>query len=112
MWHMTQEAGDLAEAVAALRAGLEAAVAQGLGKAVQFGLGEVELTLQLVAEKHAGGKIGWSVLGADAGGRSERTHVVKLTLQPRYRQPDGSYSDEFTITDESDGTPGVGVSRT
>lgn len=99
---MAQEIGDLAEAIAALRAGLEAALAEGRGRDVQFGLGDVELTLQLVADKHAGGKIGWSVLGADAGGKSERTHSVKLMLQPRYRQPDGTYSDEFTIADESD----------
>jgi hypothetical protein len=109
---MAQETGDLAEAVAALRAGLEAALAEGHGREVQFGLGDVELTLQLVAEKHAGGKIGWSVLGVDAGGKSERTHAVKLTLKPRCRQPDGSYSDQFTIADEPDGDPRVGVSRT
>jgi|SRR5882724_11503140 len=109
---MAQEIGDLAEAIAALRAGLEAALAEGRGRHVQFGLGDVELTLQLVADKHAGGKIGWSVLGADAGGKSERTHSVKLMLQPRYRQPDGTYSDEFTIADESGASPGIGVSRT
>ena len=71
---MTQETGDLAEAIAALRADLEAALAEGQGKDVQFVLGDVELTLQLVADKHAGGKIGWSVLGVDAGAsRSGRT---------------------------------------
>jgi hypothetical protein len=74
-WLMAQETGDLAEAIAALRAGLDAALAEGQGKDVQFGLGDVELTLRLVAEKHAGGKIGWSVLGAAAGGTSERTHT-------------------------------------
>ncbi len=109
---MSQETGDLAEAIAALRAGLEAALAEGQGKDVQFGLGDVELTLQLVADKHAGGKIGWSVLGVDGGGRSERTHSMKLVLQPRFRQEDGTYSDEFTIADRPEGTPGVGVSRT
>jgi len=109
---MAQGIGDLAEAIAGLRAGLEAALEEGQEKDVQFSLGDVELTLQLVADKHAGGKIGWSVLGADAGGKSERTHVVKLVLHPRYRQPDGSYSEDFTIADKPAGTPGVGVSRT
>lgn len=109
---MAQDSGDLPEAIASLRAGLEAALAEGRGKDVQFGLGEVELTLQLVAEKHAGGKIGWSVLGVGAGGKSERTHALKLTLRPRYRQPDGTYSDEFMIADEADGSLGIGVSRT
>ncbi len=109
---MAQEIGDLAEAIAALRAGLEAALAEGQGRDVQFGLGDVELTLQLVADKHAGGKIGWSVLGADAGGKSERTHSVKLVLKPCFRQEDGSYGEQGTIADESEETPGVGVSRT
>jgi hypothetical protein len=109
---MTQEIGDLAEAIAALRADLEAALAEGQGRDVQFGLGDVELTLQLVADKHAGGKIGWSVLGVDAGGKSERTHSVKLMLKPRFRQEDGSYSEQGTIADESEGTPAVGVRRT
>jgi hypothetical protein len=111
-WLMSQELGDLAEAVASLRADLEAALAEGQGKHVQFGLGDVELTLQLVADKHAGGKIGWSVLGADVGGKSERTHAVKLVLQPLFRQEDGSYSGDFTIADRPDGAPGVGVPRT
>lgn len=109
---MAEETGDLAEAVAALRAGLEAALAEGRGKDVQFGLGDVELTLQLVADKHAGGKIGWSVLGVDAGARAERTHSVKLVLRPRLRQENGRYSDDFTVADRPGGPPDVGVNRT
>jgi Trypsin-co-occurring domain 2 len=109
---MTQGIGDLAQAIAGLRVDLEAALAEGQGKDVQFGLGDVELTLQLVADKHAGGKIGWSVLGVDAGGKSERTHSLKLVLHPRFRQPDGSYRDDFTIADDSGGSAGIGVSRT
>lgn len=108
---MTQDIGDLAEAIAALRAGLEAALAEGQGRDVQFALGDVELTLQLVADKHAGGKIGWSVLGADAGGKSERTHSVKLTLRPRLRQGSRPEDDELRITDEADETPGIGENR-
>lgn len=105
---MTQEPGDLAEAIAALRAGLEAAVAEGQGKDVQFGLGDIELTLQIVADKHAGGKIGWSVLGADAGAKSERTHTVKLTLQPHRVRQDGTHANEFTVAGQTDGPPIVG----
>jgi hypothetical protein len=110
---MSQEIGDLAGAIAALRADLEAALAEGQEKDVQFGLGDVELTLQLVADKHAGGKIGWSVLGVDAGGKSERTHSVKLLLKPRFRQEDGSYIDDFMISERpGEKTPSVGESRT
>lgn len=108
---MAQEIGDLAEAVAALRAGLVSALTEGQGEDVQFGLGDIELTLQLVAEKHGGGKIGWSVLGVDAGASSERTHTVKLVLQPRVKQEDGRYTGDFRITDESDEPPGIGVNR-
>lgn len=114
MWIMA-DTGDLAEAVESLRAGLEAALAQGQGRDVQFGLGDVELTLQLVADKHGGGKIGWSVLGVDAGAKAERTHSVKLVLKPRLRQEDGSYSSEARISDSSDNPDGdlrVGVRRT
>jgi hypothetical protein len=109
---MAEEGGDLVKAIVAVRADLQAAMAEGQGKSVQFGLGDIELTLQLVADKHAGGKIGWSVLGIDAGAKSERTHVLKLTLQPRYRQADGTYSTDFSIASQSDGTPGIGVKRT
>jgi hypothetical protein len=108
---MTQETGDLAAAVAALRADLESAMAEGQGKDVQFVLGDVELTLQLVAEKHGGGKVGWSVLGVDAGGKSERTHSVKLVLQPRFKQKDGTYRGG-RIGDTTHGDVGVGVNRT
>lgn len=109
---MAEELGDLAEAIASLRAGLEAALAEGQGESIQFGLGDIELTLQLVADKHAGGKIGWSVLGVDAGAKAERTHSVKLALQPRIRQADGSYSGDGAISDRPDAAPGVGVTRT
>jgi hypothetical protein len=109
---MPEEGGDLVKAIAALRADLQAAMAEGQGKDVQFGLGDIELTLQLVADKHAGGKIGWSVLGIDAGAKSERTHVIKLTLKPGYRKPDGTYTADFTIADQTGTTPSVGVTRT
>ena len=108
---MAQTAGDLAEAVATLRASLESAMAEGHGKDVQFVLGDVELTLQLVADRHAGGKIGWSVLGVGAGGKSERTHSVKLVLQPRFKQPDGTYRGGRRISDTAGGDVGVGQDR-
>jgi len=109
---MAEEGGDLVKAIVALRADLQAAMAEGQGKGVQFGLGDIDLTLQLVADKHAGGKVGWSVLGIDAGAKSERTHVLKLTLQPRYRQADGTYSTDFTIASQSDEAPSIGLNRT
>ena len=108
---MSGDAGDLAEAIAALRADLEEAISEGTGKNVQFALGDIELTLQLVATKHAGGKVGWSVLGVDAGVENERTHTVKLSLTPVHRAPDGTYTTVFAITDQSVAIPGVGITR-
>jgi hypothetical protein len=108
---MSADAGDLAEAIASLRADLESAISEGHGKGVQFELGEIELTLQLVATKHGGGKIGWSVLGVDAGAGNERTHTVKLALKPLQRSADGTYTPVFAVTDHVTVDPGIGTSR-
>jgi hypothetical protein len=108
---MSAEAGDLAGAIASLRADLESAITEGHGKDVQFALGDVELTLQLVATKHGGGKVGWSVLGVDAGAQQERAHTVKLTLRPRMRSEDGTYVEVFAITDRVTTDPGIGTAR-
>lgn len=109
---MTEQGGDLVKAIAALRADLQDAMDEGQGKNMHFGLGDIELTLQLVAEKHGGGKVGWSVLGVDAGAKSERTHVVKLTLKPQYLKPDGTYTEDFAIADQVDVVPDVDPNRT
>lgn len=95
---MAGDAGDLAEAIEALRADLESAIEEGQGKNVQFGVGEIELTLQLVATKHGGGKIGWSVLGLAAGAENARTHTIKLKLTPRRVQADGTYDNLVAST--------------
>jgi hypothetical protein len=108
---MSGDAGDLVEAIAALRADLESAISDGHGKDLQFGLGEIELTLQLVVTKHGGGKIGWSVLGAEAGVENARAHTVKLTLKPLRRAADGTYTADFTIADQVAAVPGVGIRR-
>jgi len=105
------DVGNLVGAIAALRADLESAIREGHGKDVQFGLGEIELTLQLVATKHGGGKIGWSVLAFDAGAKSERTHTVKLTLKPLQRTADGTYSPNFAIAGHTTVDPGIGSRR-
>jgi hypothetical protein len=108
---MSGDAGDLADAIAALRADLESAITAGQGKGVQFGLGDIELTLQLVATKHGGGKIGWSVLGVDAGAEHARTHTVKLMLKPLQRAADGTYTADFAIAGQSTLDPGIGSRR-
>ena len=108
---MGGDAGDLADAIASLRSDLESAISEGRDKDVQFGLGEIELTLQLIATKHGGGRIGWSVLGADAGAESARTHTIKLTLKPLRRTADGTYTADFAVADHRALDPGIGSSR-
>ena len=108
---MPQGDGDLVKAIAALRADLQAAMDEGRDSDMRFGLSDIELTLQLVVEKHGGGKIGWSILGVDAGAQSERTHVVKLTLTPLHRQPDGGYTDDVKVAHQADGKAAVDVNR-
>src|ERR1700685_1839532 len=95
---MAGDAGDLAEAIEALRADLESAIQEGHGKNVQFGVGDIELTLQLVATKHGGGKIGWSVLGLAAGAENARTHTIKLKLTPLRLKADGTYANLVAST--------------
>jgi hypothetical protein len=111
MWHMPEEDGDLVKAIAALRADLQAAMDEGSDSDMLFGLGDIELTLQLVVTKHGGGKIGWSILAVNAGAQSERSHIVKLTLKPQYRQPDGTYSADVKVAYQADGKPAVSVKR-
>ena len=84
--------GDLPEAIAALRADLETAMAEGNDRPLQFELGVVELTLQVEAVRRAGGKIGWSLLGVEGSRDVTNTHTVTLTLQPASRTPGGAAS--------------------
>jgi len=99
---------DLTEAIAGLRKSLLAAMEEGQGQPMQFGLSEVEVTLQLVATKHGGGKIGWSVLGVDGSYDSAKTHSVKLKLQPTYQSEDGTYTRDFTIASQASSSPEFG----
>lgn len=83
MWCMAQEPVTLPQAIGALRESLEAALEKGQGKQLQFGLGDIELTLKLAAVRDGQGRITWSVLGPDAGDPPEQPHTAKLTLRPR-----------------------------
>lgn len=76
----------LADFVAALRAELEAARAQGARERLNFDVGPIELELELVTEKEAsvrGGLRFW-IVEAGAGGKWQRAsrQRVKLTLTP------------------------------
>ncbi|MFC7307232.1 trypco2 family protein [Streptomyces monticola] len=77
---------ELAEAIGAVRAELQAAMAAGEGSALQFrtGPGELEFTVDVQKHGEAGTKVlvlPWSAQ-AKAGAASGRTQRIKLTLQP------------------------------
>lgn len=72
-----------------LRAELEQAAAAGEGADLLFGLGPIELELEMGVTSEGGGETGvkfWVLtLGGKASKVSERTQRLKLTLSPRRR---------------------------
>ncbi|HEX4954674.1 MAG TPA: trypco2 family protein [Thermoanaerobaculia bacterium] len=77
----------LATMVQQLREELAEAVRQGKGQEIQFELGDIELELQVVVSREGTGKLGFSVLGFEAGiGDKEdesRVQKLKLVLRPQ-----------------------------
>jgi hypothetical protein len=98
----------LAEAIAALRKELLAAIDEGADAAMRFRLAPVELSMQVAVTKDAGGKIGWQVLGLGASYSSATTQTLSLRLEPVWRKADGSYTSEFMIADQSAEQPRIG----
>lgn len=98
----------LADAIAALRQELLAAMGEGKDAAMRFRLAPVELSMQVAVTKDAGGKIGWHVLGLGASYSSATTQTLKLQLEPLWRNADGSYAGDFTIADLSAESPRIG----
>jgi hypothetical protein len=82
---------ELADAVAAVRDELVAAAARGVGQAIAFAVGpiEMEFAVELRADAHAkAGFKAWVVSGEVAAGVERgRTHRVVFTLTPK--QPGG-----------------------
>jgi hypothetical protein len=91
----------LAEAVAALRKELTAAMTAGAGERVRFELGTVEMEFELELAKERGGEAGvkfWVVtLGGKGSTMSGSTHRVSLQLTPR--GPDGGALGLISDTD-------------
>jgi hypothetical protein len=79
----------LADAIRDLRAELLKAVAEGRNSDLRFGLGPIELELQVVASAKVGAKGGvdWWIFKAETSGDASQhhTHKLKLTLQPEDR---------------------------
>ena len=87
---MTDNWVGLADAIAALRRELTAAMTTGKDSALRFGLGPVEMEFMLEVKREGGGeagiRFGVVTIGAKGSIASASTHRVKLTLQPQDRQ--------------------------
>src|SRR4051812_48905548 len=94
---MSGDTVGLADAIEGLRRDLIDAMARGDGQALQFQLDPVEVTLETVVTKEAGGKIGWKVLESSGSREKQATPTVVLRLTPLWRRPDGTLSKEFAI---------------
>ncbi len=73
-----------------LRAQLEAAIMHRPKKGLHFEVGEIELELQLSQEKKTDGKLAFKVLGIGASKGQSVGHVVRLKLNPKVTDPEGS----------------------
>jgi hypothetical protein len=109
---MTDAAVGLADAIAALREQLLAAVDEGKDAEMRFRLAPVELSLQVAVTKGADGRIGWKVLGLGGSYASSVTQTLVLRLEPLWRQGDGSFTPDFVIADQSAQAPHLGPRRT
>lgn len=79
----------LAEAIAALRSELTAAMAEGVDQPLQFELGPVEMEFLLEVQREAGAEAGVKFWVVNFGGKgsvsSGSTHRVALSLTPQDR---------------------------
>lgn len=79
----------LAAMIRELRSELEEAAAAGEGSELVFGLGPIELELEVGVTGEKGGEVGiqfWVVtLGGSASKATSRTQRMTLTLTPRHR---------------------------
>ena len=66
--------------------------------------------MQVAVTTGVDGKIGWRVLGFGAERKSVATHELHLQLAPVWRRGDGSYVEDFTIADQSDGSAHISPS--
>jgi hypothetical protein len=98
----------LADAIAALRKELLAAVAEGKDAAMRFRLAPVELSMQVAVTKDAEGKIGWHILGLGGSYSSAVTQTLALRLEPVWKQDGDSYTSDFAIADQRAESPRIG----
>jgi hypothetical protein len=90
----------LAAAIATLRQELLRAGESGEGSDMRFRISSIDVSLQVAATKEGSGKIGWTILGLGASYESATTQTLRLTLEPLWRKPDGSYTSDFAVSDQ------------
>jgi hypothetical protein len=98
----------LADAIAALRSELLAAIDEAREAPMQFRLAPIELSLQVAVTIEAGGKIGWRVIGLSGSRARATTQTLTLRLEPLWRQDNGAYTSDFTIADQGLPSPHIG----
>lgn len=100
---MSAEQRELVGIIAALRADIEAAIAEGEGKKIKFDLSDAEVELKVAIsegkDQKVGGKFSFKVwgVGAELGGEQtekqaqDYAHTVRLKLKPKMRNAEGKY---------------------
>jgi hypothetical protein len=105
---MAEVSVGLADAIAALRAELMAAMNEGASAPMRFRLAPVEMSLQVAVTKEGEGRIGWKVLGLGGSYASAVTQTLSLRLEPLWQQADGAYSEDFSIASQTAKSPRFG----
>lgn len=100
---------ELSDAIEALREQIGIAMITGVGSAIKFKPGPVELTVEAAVTKNFGGKAGvkWWLIeaGAEASRESVVTQTLKLTLTPVLLDSEGHVID--TVINDVDDSPGT-----
>lgn len=91
----------LADAIDALRSELAEAIARGAGQPMRFQVEPIELAVQAVITKDAGGRIGWGALGVGASYQSATTQTLTLKLKPMWQASDGTLTADPLIADQT-----------
>lgn len=96
---MTNEAvvAGLSETVQALRAELTSAITSGRSDPLRFQIAAIELELALAVTREGGAdggvQLGVVSIGIQGGASAQRTHRLKLTLQPVLLEESGQISE-------------------
>lgn len=101
---MTDSWAGLADAVKGIRAELDAAMAEGVGKNVQFEVGPVEMEFAVDIQKDATADFGVRVwvlsLGAKGGANKGSTNRIKVVLNPK-----DQHGKQLKISSDRDPVP-------